>query len=230
MTSDPPPPIATPQPAASVVLLRDSGAGPEILYVQRHPDLKFMGGYWVFPGGRIDPGDRPPGEAAEGEGAARRAAVREAREEAGVSVDPAELHPLCQWTTPVASPIRFATWFFAAAANPDTVRIDGVEIQDHQWRRPADALVAHRAGDILLANPTFALTTRLAGWRTVREILAEVDTWTMVHYLGRFHPVAGGQVALYEDDCGYASGDIDCAGVRHRIWMLDGGWRYERPA
>ena len=49
--------VVTPAPAASVVLLRDTDAGPEILYLRRNPDLRFMGGYWVFPGGRVDPGD-----------------------------------------------------------------------------------------------------------------------------------------------------------------------------
>ena len=84
--------VATPAPAASVVLLRDTDAGPEILYLRRNPDLRFMGGYWVFPGGRVDPGDHLPGGDADEKDAARRAAAREAHEEAGVRVDPADLH------------------------------------------------------------------------------------------------------------------------------------------
>ena len=218
----------TPQPAASVVLLRDRPAGPEVLYLRRSPDLRFMGGYWVFPGGRIDPGDRRAGGETDELAAARRAAAREAREEAGVAVDPATLHPMCQWTTPAASPIRFATWFFAAAAEPAAVRVDGVEIQDHRWWRPSDALQAHRDRRIRFANPTFALSTRLAGQATVADALAAVDTWPRERLLGRLHRIDGGRVALYAEDCGYATGDLDCAGPRHRIWMVDGGWRYER--
>lgn len=225
---DQPRPAATPRPAASVVLLRDTPAGPEILYLRRSPDLKFMGGYWVFPGGRIDPGDHRPGGESDELGPARRAAAREALEEAGVGVDPAALHPVCQWTTPASSPIRFATWFFAAAADPAAVRIDGVEIHDHRWWRPTDALRAHRGGRIRFANPTFALSTRLAGHASVAEALAAVDAWPRERLLGRLHPVDGGRVALYAEDCGYETGDLDCAGPRHRIWMLDGGWRYER--
>ena len=128
----------------------------------------------------------------------------------------------------MAGPIRFATWFFAAAANPETVRVDGVEIQDHRWRRPEDALRAHRARDIRFANPTFALTTRLGGHATVRDVLAAVDTWPREQLLGRLHPVDGGRVALYAEDCGYETGRINCEGPHHRIWMLDTGWRYER--
>ena len=220
--------VATPQPAASVVLLRDGPAGPEILYLRRSPDLKFMGGYWVFPGGRIDPGDHPRNGGSDELAPARQAAAREAHEEAGVAVDPAALHPICQWTTPATSPIRFATWFFAAAAAPPSVRVDGVEIEDHRWWRPPDALQAHREQRILFANPTFALSTRLTGHATVAEALAAVDTWPRERFLGRLHPTHGGRVALYAEDCGYETGHLDCAGPRHRIWMIDGEWRYER--
>ena len=97
--------VVTPKPAASVVVLRDTSAGPEILYLRRSPDLKFMGGYWVFPGGRIDPDDHPIGGDADDLAAARHAAAREAHEEAGVTVDPNDLHPICQWTTPTSGPI-----------------------------------------------------------------------------------------------------------------------------
>ncbi len=225
---DQPRPVATPQPAASVVLLRDRPAGPEILYLRRSPDLKFMGGYWVFPGGRIDPGDHAPDDGSDSLAAARRAAAREAREEAGVEIDPADLHPMCEWTTPAASPIRFATWFFAVAAGPEAVRVDGVEIHDHRWWRPADALQAHRDLRIRFANPTFALSTRLAGHATVADALAAVDTWPRERFLGRLLPVDGGRVALYAEDCAYETGAIACRGPRHRIWMIDGRWSYER--
>jgi 8-oxo-dGTP pyrophosphatase MutT (NUDIX family) len=41
--------------AASVIVLRDSPQGPEVLLVQRTPAARFMGGAWVFPGGAVDP-------------------------------------------------------------------------------------------------------------------------------------------------------------------------------
>ena len=225
---DSPSPAVEAVPAASVVLLRDTDAGPEILYLRRNPNLRFMGGYWVFPGGRVDPGDRQPAGDGDEKDAARRAATREAHEEAGVRVDPADLHLVCQWTTPTSSPIRFATWFFAAASSPETVRIDGGEIHDHQWRRPEEALQDHRERNIQFANPTFALSVRMAGHATVRDLLATVDSWPVERLLGRLHPIDGGRVALYGEDCGYETGRIECDGPRHRIWMLDTGWSYER--
>ncbi len=46
--------------AATVLLLRDGIAGLEVLMIARHAELIFAGGAWVFPGGRLDPGDSAP--------------------------------------------------------------------------------------------------------------------------------------------------------------------------
>src|SRR5260370_14079902 len=46
------------RPAATVVVLRDSPAGPQVFMVRRHEGTAFMGGAYVFPGGRVDAGDR----------------------------------------------------------------------------------------------------------------------------------------------------------------------------
>src|SRR6476659_4751905 len=51
------PVVANPRPAATVVVLRDSSAGPEVFMVRRHEGTAFMGGAHVFPGGRVDPRD-----------------------------------------------------------------------------------------------------------------------------------------------------------------------------
>lgn len=50
-----PPPLRA---AATVVLLRDRAAAPEVFMVRRHERSAFMGGAYVFPGGRIDETDR----------------------------------------------------------------------------------------------------------------------------------------------------------------------------
>ena len=42
-----------PRQAASLILLRDSPGGAEVLLVQRNPEQRFMGGAWVFPGGAV---------------------------------------------------------------------------------------------------------------------------------------------------------------------------------
>jgi 8-oxo-dGTP pyrophosphatase MutT (NUDIX family) len=45
-------------PASTVLVLRDSPAGPEVFMVRRHDGTAFMAGAHVFPGGRVDAGDR----------------------------------------------------------------------------------------------------------------------------------------------------------------------------
>jgi 8-oxo-dGTP pyrophosphatase MutT (NUDIX family) len=48
-----------PVPSATVVLLRDGPAGPEV-YLQRRSRTVSRAGLWVFPGGRIDAADMDP--------------------------------------------------------------------------------------------------------------------------------------------------------------------------
>ncbi len=83
-------PISDPIPAATVIVIRDrADAAPQILMVERARAMRFAGGALVFPGGRVDAGDRVAGASFPGEAddvAARVAAVRETIEEAGVAV------------------------------------------------------------------------------------------------------------------------------------------------
>lgn len=50
--------------AATVVLLRDSPEGPEVLLLERPRHRGSFAGAWVFPGGGVDPEDRLPADAA----------------------------------------------------------------------------------------------------------------------------------------------------------------------
>lgn len=79
-------------PAATLVLFRRSpdGGADEHLFVERAVTMVFAGGAIVFPGGRVDAGDRALAEhfpAIEPDDAAARvAAIRETIEEAGVAI------------------------------------------------------------------------------------------------------------------------------------------------
>lgn len=73
-------------PAATVIVMRDTGSGPpEVLMVERSRAMAFAGGALVFPGGRIDPGDHLLTDRHDDE-AARVAAIRETIEEAGLAL------------------------------------------------------------------------------------------------------------------------------------------------
>ena len=99
-------------PAATVILIRDGALGLETLMLRRNSRLEFVGGMWVFPGGRVDPEDRAGLAGDDVLGAARRAAVREAHEEAGLTIDAKSLVTLSRWTPPanVGLAKRFETW------------------------------------------------------------------------------------------------------------------------
>lgn len=47
-----------PKDAATMLILDRNGARPKVLMGKRHPGHKFMPGKYVFPGGRLDAGDR----------------------------------------------------------------------------------------------------------------------------------------------------------------------------
>ena len=52
-----------PRDAATLIIVRNDGAKPRVLMGKRAPSHKFMPNKFVFPGGRVDPGDsriRPP--------------------------------------------------------------------------------------------------------------------------------------------------------------------------
>ena len=71
--------VETPiKPAATVMLLRDTGDGLEVFMLRRTNNAVFAGGMYVFPGGKVDAAD------GEGDEGFRVAAVRECYEEAGV--------------------------------------------------------------------------------------------------------------------------------------------------
>jgi hypothetical protein len=166
--------------------------------------------------------------------AARTAAVREAAEEAGVAVDPDSLVWFAHWTPPPMAPKRFATWFFLApATDAHVVTIDGTEIQDHAWLRPAVVLERHAAGEVDLAPPTWVTLHRLAATATVADALADAESRPPDVHVTQIVRGPGGAIALWAGDAGYpetddGTPDAERPGPRHRLHMAPGGWRYER--
>jgi 8-oxo-dGTP pyrophosphatase MutT (NUDIX family) len=216
-------------PAATVVLLRDGGSGLEVLLERRSSKLAFHGGAWVFPGGRIEPGDY--GDARDDlVGAARRAAVREAKEEAGVDVDPASLLHLSNWTTPEGSPKRFATWFFVGPVAGGNEIADGAETDKLQWFGPDDALGARASGEIELAPPQYVTLLDLRAYRDVAGAMEAVANTTPIDYLPRFHFIEGGDaMCIYPEDAAYDDlSKLDASGPRHRLYLRGGDWEYVR--
>jgi 8-oxo-dGTP pyrophosphatase MutT (NUDIX family) len=149
--------------AASVIVLRNSPGGPEVLLVQRNPAQKFMGGAWVFPGGAVHAEDGSPEEAGR----------RELEEEAALGLDDTSgFVAFSRWITPEEAKIRFDTFFFVTEA-PEGAdpKCDGQECVDLRWMRPADALDAYRREEISLVFPTIKHLEQLAEFESVAHAL-----------------------------------------------------------
>lgn len=218
-------------PAATVVLLRDGQNGCETLLVRRNAQLSFHGGAWVFPGGRIDPEDyAAAGDAHDIIAAGRHAAAREALEEAGIRIIHRDLRLFSRWVTPEQAPKRFDTLFFVARASDDPVRVDGGEIHEHRWLRPDEALALRQPGEFDLPPPTFVTLVQLQEYRTVADALTAEPPGPLEPFTPRLHLVPDGACSLYPGDAAYETGDVDLPGPRHRLWMTESGWRYERSA
>lgn len=69
--------------ASSLIITRDSHSEPEIFLVKRNPKLRFMGGYWAFPGGTLMKEDYPVDSHTQ-DLAFIRCALRELFEETGI--------------------------------------------------------------------------------------------------------------------------------------------------
>jgi 8-oxo-dGTP pyrophosphatase MutT (NUDIX family) len=213
-------------PAATVVLVRDVSSSCEVLLVRRNAQLAFHGGAWVFPGGRIDDGDRTG--VADVVEAARRAAVREAAEEAGVAVSAEEMLLISRWITPEPLPKRFDTWFFVAPAGDQAVQIDGGEIHAHRWFAPAEALESFAKGEIDLPPPTFVTLLQLSQLGSLAAVFDTYRGRPHEEFLPRLRTTADAAFTLYSGDIAYDGGDVDAPGPRHRLRMVGTNWTYLR--
>jgi len=237
-------PAVTPLiPAATAVVLRDGPDGIEALMGLRNQRLRFAAGLWVFPGGRIDPLDWPDehtpvddldlGDGYDTPGlvdAGRRAAVREVAEETGLDLDPSTLVVLSLWTPPAEYPRRFGTVFFVAPSptfDPE-LRPDGGEILELAWITPTELLRRRDAGEVEMLPPTYITMDALLAFGTVAEALAAIAEQVPERYGTRLSEVEGGMVARYAEDVAYDTAELADPGPRHRLWMLDRGWSYER--
>ncbi len=212
-------------PAATVVVLRDTAEGPTTLMLRKNSRIAF-GGMWVFPGGRIDLGDRSTGPADE-LASARVAAAREAMEEASVVVEPEEMVLISHWLPPAIAPKRYSTWFFAVAVESEVVAIDDGEIVDNEWMTPERALQRHHEGEIELVPPTWVTLHALSGFPTVNDALAALGRRSPRHHETHIALTGNGPVAMWEGDSGYETNDATVAGPRHRLEMYESGYVYD---
>lgn len=187
--------IAPAREAASMIVLRDSAEGPEVLLVRRNPEQRFMGGAWVFPGGATHAPDKGP----------RAAAIRELAEEAGIALPEGSEPPrFSRWITPAAVDVRFDTHFFVTRAPPHAEPVvDGRECVAARWLLPRAALDAGERGELELVFPTIKHLEELAGFASVEEALTAARARRVMPVQPRLLTRGGVARVLMPGDPGY---------------------------
>ena len=225
--SEAPRPANDAEPAATVILLRDSAGGIEVLLLERPHHRGSFAGAWVFPGGRVDPEDAAAVAAGDEQAAARQAAARETLEETGLTVTVESLVTVARWTPSETQARRFQTWFYYAKAPGDPVVLNPDESVDHIWISPGDALERHASGLFRLAPPTWVSLSALVGVDSADHALARARAAAPDYFASRFH--ADPRVVVWEGDVSFGAPElVDAEGPRHRLDMTVLPWRYQR--
>ncbi len=170
--------------------LRVSPAEREFLLARRSPDLNFMPGFHVFPGGKCEESDAIRtdsksdwvSQASNALSFARlpdpwgkkslstilTAALREIHEECNLNLveygDASSVKSLSVWRTPKESSRRFDTLFLSIRVSESaTIKCDGKEIVDAFWLTSDEAILLNNSGEIFLAPPTRATLEDIDG-------------------------------------------------------------------
>ncbi len=219
-------------PAATVIIVRPANDGFEVLLLLRAKAIKFAGGAWVFPGGRIDKNDGV--EAKTGEldslNAAKVAAARESEEEAGLKLDSSNFLEYSHWTTPLAEKKRFSTWFLLGDVEEDCdITVDDGEIVQFKWLTAEQAIEQHHNRELKILPPTYLTLLELAEYDSIHELRKAVQRRQAPRFFPNmvFHDKTVS--VLYQDDVGYHSGDASLEGSQHRMTMIDDCWHYITP-
>lgn len=150
--SDTPSPVAEPRPAASVVLVREARAGApeplEVYMIRRRKTMRFLGGFYAFPGGKVDPEDAAPEALARCRGVA-------AAEAAARFPGHGDLPPLAFWVTAVRELLEESGVLLACDARG--VPVDG---RDRAVAAARDA--ARRS--VMAGEATFGSVLARTGW------------------------------------------------------------------
>jgi 8-oxo-dGTP pyrophosphatase MutT (NUDIX family) len=164
--------------------------------VRRNDKVAFMAGSYVFPGGRVDEGDRAPAGVRlqphafpdlsdADEAMYRMAAVRELQEEASVYITVDDLLPFAHWVTPEIETRRFDTRFFLARMpGGQQAKHDEGETTALEWLSPRDAIARFEQKELLLPPPTWTTIRQLAP----RASIADVFDWAKTRSIVRVMP------------------------------------------
>ena len=127
-------PEPLPRQSAVSIVLREPGAGPEVLFIRRSErEGDLWSGHVAFPGGRVEPGEGP-----------LEAAIRETEEEVGIDLRAVAERIGALDEIPAIGRGRLVglsiqPWVWALTADPGPLRLSG-EVAETRWVRLADLL------------------------------------------------------------------------------------------
>lgn len=211
-------------PASTVVPLRDSVEGLEVLMIKRNTKLSFAEGMWVFPGGKIEKEDLigNPNQ----ESIAKKTACRECFEESGLSLNENALTYYSHWLPPIEAPKRFSTWFFIAEAPKGAVTVDDGEITEYAWWTPDQALDKAHSNHIEILPPTWITLFDLSQFSSVDETIEAATFRGPRAYATKMIRTDEGIAAVWEGDCDYGT-DTSNLAHRHRLVMTESIWKFQ---
>jgi 8-oxo-dGTP pyrophosphatase MutT (NUDIX family) len=217
--------IATPRPAATVLVVRQAAAGFEVLMVRRNDNVAFMAGAYVFPGGRVDEADvaNAGGDALA---AFRYAGVRELEEEAGVRVEPSDLVPIAHWVTPEIETRRYDTRFFLVRLpSGQHARHDASETTEFAWMSPRAAIERCERGEIMLPPPTWTTLKRMQRHATLAELFEWATSVAIPRIQPHFYEEDDRKMLTLPGDPTYPTIDGWDVPEDTRFLLQDGRWR-----
>lgn len=213
-------------PSSSVILVRDSSAGLELLMLKRNSKVKSFNSTWVFPGGKLDAEElrhgRPTGE--------RLAAVRECEEECGVEISQQELVDYSRWVTPSIMPRRFDTGFYLAAVKADAnIIIDNSEIVEYCWITIPEALGVFKSGAMKVQPPAFVSAIDLLDYADTEQALSAHQELKTFQYNPKvFYSANKRMDSIYQGDAAYDCEDPLVESKKHRVVIDHEGMHYYR--
>jgi 8-oxo-dGTP pyrophosphatase MutT (NUDIX family) len=109
---------------------------------------------------------------------------------------------IAHWITPEAEPRRYDTRFFLARLPAGAeCELHGDELKEFRWMRPADAVRAYRAGELILLPPTVHTLDRLTGFASVDDLWERLRDAPVPCFLPRMRRDPGGvmlEITNYE--------------------------------
>ena len=209
-------------PAATLILLRDSSHGIDVLLLQRHKNAGFLPGYWVFPGGIIETQDKQQNIWLS----AANAACRETKEECGLISTSAQLVPLSRWIAPDIAPKRFDTYFFVTDSYSGNVQPDDHEVSDFTWINARQAINRHHQDCLPILPPTLVHLHEIATLSSTRQAIEHFRQRQAIDFAPRAAFWQDRLVMLYEGDAGFETQDAGNTSSLNRCIQTGRIWEY----